>query len=108
MSKAAIYKFLGMHLCFEESYCSPVEPVTTRDKKTLRKLANRIAEIAFLPVQEEKKQMWKKLNSLNPVRPLVWLEEICWHEMDVDGELNLATTTEFSQKIETSLRQTLY
>jgi hypothetical protein len=108
MSQAAIYKFLGMHLCFEESYCSPVEPVTKQDKKTLRELANKIAEIASLPVHEEKKQMWKKLNSLNPVRPLIWMDEVCWHEMDVDGELNLTTSSEFSRRIEASFRQTLY
>jgi len=108
MSKAAIYKFLGMHLCFEENYCSPVEPVTGQDKTILRDLANKIADIASLPVQEEKKQMWKKLNSLKSVRPLIWMDEICWHEMDVNGELDLATSTEFSRRIEASLRQTLY
>lgn len=108
MSKAEIYKFLGMHLCFEETYCSPVEQVTTEDKKTLRQLATRIAEIASLPVQEEKKKLWKKLNSLEPVRPLIWMDEVCWHEMGVDGELELRTSNDFSRRIEASLRQTLY
>jgi hypothetical protein len=108
MSKVAIYKFLGMHLCFEESYCSPVEPVTAQDQMILRELAKKIAEIASLPAQEEKKLMWKNLNSLKPVRPLIGLDEICWHEMDVDRELTLLTSTEFSQKIEATLRQTLY
>ena len=108
MPKAEIYKFLGMHLCFEETHCFPVEVVTAEDIRILRDLASKIAEIASLPVQEEKKQLWKKLNSLKRVRPLIWMDEICWHEMAVDGELDLTTSSDFSRRIEASLRQTLY
>jgi len=41
-------------------------------------------------------------------RPLVWINEIPWHEMDVDGELDLQTADPFCQEVEKTLRQTLY
>jgi hypothetical protein len=108
MSEAALYRFLGMHLCFEESSCAPVEKLTPGDMKTLRDLASRIAEIASLPVQNERKKLWTRLNSLKPVKPLVWMDEVCWHEMDYMGELTMTTSTVYSRIIEASLRQTLY
>lgn len=47
-----------------------------RDLATVRELASRVAEIAALPVQEEKKAMWRKLNALEPVRPMVMLDQL--------------------------------
>lgn len=82
--------------------------VTTGDKEILRELAKRKAEIAELPIHLEKIRMWKALNSLDEVRPLVWINEIPWHEMNVDDELTLKTNTEFSKFLETRLRRTIY
>ena len=42
-----------------------------KDRVILRELAARVAEIAALPVQEEKKRLWKALNGLKPERPMV-------------------------------------
>ncbi len=47
-------------------------------------------QIAALPVHQEKARLWQRLNDLESVRPMVWINEIPWHEMDVDGELTLA------------------
>ena len=52
--------------------------------------------------------MWKKLNSLKPVRPLVWICDIPWHELDVNDELTNRTTTDFSIFLETRLRRSIY
>ena len=41
-----------------------------QDIRILRGLASRVAEIAALPVQAEKRDMWKRLKALRPVRPL--------------------------------------
>ncbi len=81
---------------------------TKADKEILRELAKEKAEIASLPVHKEKIEMWKKLNSLEKVRPMVWINEIPWHEMNVDGELKLKTQTTFSQYLEMRLRKTIY
>ncbi len=78
------------------------------DKRVLRQLGQRLAAYAVLPVQDAKADMWRELNGLKPVKPMVWIDEIPWHEMDVDGELSLQTTTEWSRYHEWELRKLLY
>jgi hypothetical protein len=82
--------------------------VLTKDKEVLRKLASQVAAIAALPVQREKAEMWRKLNDLEPVRPMVWITEVPWHEMDIDGELTCACQGEWARGMELQLRKTLY
>jgi len=74
----------------------------------LRTLAHEVAEIADLPLQQETRTLWRALNSLRPVRPMALIDELPWHEMDVDGELTLLTQDETDRRFERSLRQTLY
>jgi hypothetical protein len=82
--------------------------VTSRERSVLRGLAGQAAEIAALPVQRETIVLWKALNALKPVRPMVMIDQVCWHEMDVDGSLKLQTESPFCRSIETGLRRTLY
>ena len=82
--------------------------VSKNDRDILRGLAARVAEIAALPVQQEKVALWKALNGLKPVRPMVMLDQVCWHEMEVEDELTLRTEDEFCRGVETTLRRTLY
>jgi hypothetical protein len=82
--------------------------VLQNDRSILRRLASQQAEIAALPVHKEKILEWKRLNRNLPGRPLVWINEIPWHEMDVDGELVLHTSDPFCQEVERTLRQTIY
>jgi hypothetical protein len=78
------------------------------DLEVLRGLAHEVAEIAALPVQQETVASWKALNGLQPVRPMVLIDEIPWHEMDVDGGLELHSADETARAFELTLRQTLY
>ncbi len=78
------------------------------EKDILRELGTAIAEIAALPQQEERKKQWCNLNDLKTCKPLVWINEVCWNEMDIDDELSLKTTSPFCRRIESELRQTLY
>ena len=82
--------------------------MTPRDLTIIRGLAARVAEIAALPVQAEKRDMWKRLNALRPVRPMVLIDEIPWHEMDVDGFLQGQCEDPLLRGIEGRLRRTLY
>jgi len=82
--------------------------IRPKDRETLRTLAIQVAEIASLPVQKEKIALWKKLNSLKKVRPLVWITEVPWQEMNVNDELTLSTETDFLQSVEMQLRVALY
>lgn len=82
--------------------------VSAQDRDVLRRLGSQVAEIAALPVQKEKIRLWKALNSLKPIRPMVMIDQMPWHEMDVDGELKLQCTDPFCQNLETQLRRALY
>ncbi len=79
-----------------------------KDREILRQIGKEIAEIAFLPVQGEKRKMWKALNSLKPLRPMVLIDQVPWHELEPDGELKLQTEDEFCRELETQLRRKLY
>jgi hypothetical protein len=48
------------------------------------------------------------MHSLKTGRPLVWIDEIPWHEMDIDGALSLRCEDEEARKIETQFRRILY
>lgn len=95
-----------------------VEPLATRkirrteihrtDHEIVRDVAMRVAEIAALPVQQETIALWKAHNDLKPVRPMVQIDGVPWHEMDVDGELTLLSTDGFCRGVEAMLRRTLY
>ena len=82
--------------------------ISAHDKDILRKLAEQKAEIAALSVHDEKAELWRRVNQLDPVRPVLWINEIPWHEMNVDDELTLCTTDPFAQQLETTLRRELY
>jgi len=82
--------------------------LTPREKEVLRGLAGELAAIAALPIHKEKAELWRRLNDLQSVRPMVWINEIPWHEMNVNDELTLQTEHPWAREWETTLRQTLY
>ncbi|MBN1673734.1 MAG: hypothetical protein JXR37_21990 [Kiritimatiellae bacterium] len=85
-----------------------MQDIGQHDREVLRGLATQIAEIAAQPVQRETAAQWRALNDLRPVRPMVYVYQIPWHEMDVDGELALQATDEFCRGIEWGMRRALY
>lgn len=79
-----------------------------KDKEIIRELATRVAEIAALPVQAEKRTLWRKLNARKPVRPMVLIDQVCWNEMAIDDELTLRCTDSVCRRYELNLRLILY
>jgi hypothetical protein len=79
-----------------------------QDRAILRELAKQVAEIAVLPVQEEKKRLWRALNSLKPERPMVLIDQICWHEMNKEDKLTRRCENEECGGYEGVLRSILY
>ncbi len=68
--------------------------IVEKDRKILRALAVRMAELASRPIEEKKKQLWYAHNDLIPVRPLVfcdpeggWSEIIPAESLKCEGEL---------------------
>lgn len=78
-----------------------------KDRGIVRELARQVMEIASLPVQDDKRAMWTKLNRLEAVRPMVWINEIPWGEMQ-DEELRCQAEDTFCRGVESRLRTTLY
>jgi len=93
-------------------YEPPVEneaiKLSADEKDILRKLASEVAEVAALPVHKEKARIWQKLNDLESERPVVWINEICWNEMNVDDELTLKCESRWARDQETEMRRLLY
>ena len=82
--------------------------ISNHDREILRRLAAKQAAIARLPAHREKAEMWRRLNDRESVRPMVWINEICWNEMNVADELTLQCDDAWAQGIETDLRRLLY
>jgi len=82
--------------------------ISPQDCEVLRRLAEEQAQVAALPVHAEKAELWRRLNDLESVRPTVWINEIPWHEMDVDGELTLQCSDPWAREVEGELRRVLY
>lgn len=78
------------------------------ERDTLRSLASDAAEIAALPEQRERVRRWERLNGLDPERAMVMIDQIPWHEMDVDGELACVCEDPLLRRLETDLRRRLY
>jgi len=81
---------------------------TFTDRDILRRLAARQAEIASLPIHQQTVAGWKRLNDRKPGKPMVHIYQVCWHEMDVDGELTLQCQDPFHRAAEGQLRRTIY
>ncbi|GHT95612.1 hypothetical protein FACS1894141_4550 [Spirochaetia bacterium] len=79
-----------------------------KDRSILRELAQRTAEIAALPVQEEKRRLWRQLNGLKPERPMVTIDQVCWSEMNVEDKLTLRCEDAECRGYELGFRRLLY
>ena len=82
--------------------------IPQHDIDVLRRLAERQAQIAALPCHSERADLWRQLNQLEPTRPLIWVNEIPWHEMNVNDELTLQCTYPWARSVETRLRRLIY
>ena len=75
----------------------------SHDVEILRELARRYAETAAKAVQEERRELWRRHNSLVRTRPLVYVRWLAaWHEA---AESRLQCQDRFYQGHERFLRQ---
>ena len=51
------------------------------DKAILRELAEKYMEKANDPIQEERRKIWRHLNSLQMIRPAIYIRAFAWREM---------------------------
>lgn len=81
---------------------------TQEDISIIRELGAQYMEYASLPIQKENARLWGKLNDLERTRPMVWHNEMPWHELNMEDELTLRTSSPFTQRIEEELRRRIY
>jgi hypothetical protein len=82
--------------------------ITQKEKHLLRELAKQYAELAAQPVQKERRDRARDINDLKPRRPIVWLHEIPWHEMNIDDALTLTCENKFARDMEWFFRHNFY
>jgi len=82
--------------------------VSAHDRQIVSELSRQAAEIAALPVHAEKRAMWTRLNRLEPVRPMVWIDEIPLWEFQDHPELKCLCEDEFARGVEWGLRARLW
>lgn len=81
--------------------------MASQDRSILRDLARRVADIAAMPIQAERRELWKKHNRLQPTRPLILVfPEGSWTELL--PEKDLCCEGEASRRIEWTLRSRIY
>lgn len=79
-----------------------------KDTIILRELASRYFELANSDINAQTKLLHKQVNDLKATRPIVLIDEIPWHEMNIDDELTLLCEENRNRGIEFFFRSTLY
>ena len=57
------------------------DPMDNKDTVILRELAKQYLEVCADPVQEERRALWRRHNSLKKTRPLIYVRALAWREM---------------------------
>ena len=78
------------------------------DIAILRGLGRKKHEYADLPVMARNRRIWTNTNDLQMTRPPIFVNEICWQEMNPDGELTLRCAHPLARDLEDNLRKELY
>ena len=82
--------------------------IPREDIAILRALGEKKHRYANDPVMETRRKLWRATNDLKMIKPPLYINEICWEEMNGDGELNLLCTHPFAIELEDFLRKELY
>jgi len=83
---------------------------SSKQLDVLRRLGERKREIGGLAVNKERLGLWRKMNSLERVRPMVWINEIPWQELEAAHPERLLplSSDPFLRQVETSLRREIF
>ena len=77
------------------------------DVERLRALGRRKREYAESPVMDARRKLWTDANDLKPGRPPVFVDEICWTEID-DPALKVQCAHPFARELEDLFLKELY
>lgn len=74
----------------------------------IRELAKEYAELASAEENKEHYERCKAVNDLKPQRPPVWIDEVPWHEMNVERRLDLICEDPFLRNMEWFFKEKLF
>jgi len=78
------------------------------DKTIVRELAKQVRDLAANDLNRQRINRIRDMHKLKPVRPPVWIDEIPWNEMDINGELALRCDSKESREMEQFFRRILF
>lgn len=79
-----------------------------QDIKIIRELAKQYAQAANQPNQKRIWQLHANVNDLKQERPIVFISELPWHELNVDNALTLRCQDSDFRQVESFFRHTLF
>ena len=82
--------------------------VPKEDRDILRALGHALAEAAADPINEERRRIFQRIDSGQKGRPYIAIYQEPWHELNVNGELDLHCADPFCRGVEKGMRRTLY
>ena len=82
--------------------------VRTQDRDILRALAERYMGYALSEQNNKARELWRALNNRHMQKPMVTIEQMPWHELDVDGFLQCKVEDPFFRGMEWALRAEIY
>ncbi|MBQ9995070.1 MAG: hypothetical protein IJP32_01755 [Clostridia bacterium] len=82
--------------------------IRQKDRETLRTLAARYMTYALSDKNNEKRELWRALNNMNMQKPMITIDQMPWHELDVDGSLVCTVENPYFRGVEWNLRSEIY
>ena len=80
----------------------------TNDRDTLRRLAGEVCNLSRQERFIENRKLHRAVNDLQPVRPVVLIDELPWAEMNIDDEMTLRCEDPILRGVEWHLRATRF
>jgi len=78
------------------------------DKKILSELAKQVKDVASKPIQSERRENWRKLNSLKMARPMINVNYFMWWQEVYDDASTLKCIHPYARRAERDLLQALF
>ena len=82
--------------------------ISAKDRETLRTLAAKYMTYALSDRNNEKRELWRALNNLHMQKPMITIDQMPWHELDVDGSLVCTVENPYFRNVEWQLRSEIY
>ena len=82
--------------------------ISNADKEVLRELGRQVAAAAADPVNDERREVHRRIDNREPGRPSIDIYQEPWSELNQNGELDLHCEDTFCRGIESGMRQSLY